>query len=299
MSGILSPDPRLRELTALGVVAPGAKLHTYVAGTPSTPIVTYNNVDLAAGHENANPIVADPSGLFGPIYLTPGLSYKYVLTDASDVEIWTQDNIRADVTPVVTEANLTLSDVMTDDVSIARHGFAPKAPNDATQFLNGLGAYSVPSAGTLVFDRLKTGSGISNAAGATDVDTVAITGLTVNDTLRVIAVLESATQATAAPSLRNSTDPATIGLASANLAAGDAGVYIWEFGVRQTDSKKVVCSLLDSTLPAGGTTQFNVNTKVTFTTDWTGNWTLALRHGGVTAGGTFAYRWRVFKMAGQ
>jgi hypothetical protein len=35
------------------------------------------------------------------------------------------------------EGELSLSDVTTSDVSTARHGFAPKAPNDATKFLNG------------------------------------------------------------------------------------------------------------------------------------------------------------------
>jgi hypothetical protein len=43
------------------------------------------------------------------------------------------------------ESDLSLSDITTNDVSIARHGFAPKSPNDATRFLNGLGAYAVPA----------------------------------------------------------------------------------------------------------------------------------------------------------
>ena len=45
----------------------------------------------------------------------------------------------------VVEADITLTDNTTDDVSITKHGFAPKAPNDATKFLDGTGAYSVPS----------------------------------------------------------------------------------------------------------------------------------------------------------
>jgi hypothetical protein len=43
------------------------------------------------------------------------------------------------------ESDLSLTDITTNDVSITRHGLAPKAPNDATKFLNGTGAYSVPS----------------------------------------------------------------------------------------------------------------------------------------------------------
>lgn len=96
MSGLLSPDARLRELSDLGLVLAGAKLHTYVSGTPATPLATYNNADLAVGHENANPIVASAGGLFGPIYLPPGVAYKYVLTDADDTPVWSQDPVGGD-----------------------------------------------------------------------------------------------------------------------------------------------------------------------------------------------------------
>ncbi len=47
----------------------------------------------------------------------------------------------------VTEADITLADNTTDDVSIAAHGFVPKAPNDTTKFLRGDGAWAVPGAG--------------------------------------------------------------------------------------------------------------------------------------------------------
>lgn len=45
------------------------------------------------------------------------------------------------------EAALALTDITTNDVSISKHGFAPKAPNDATKFLDGTGAYSTPAGG--------------------------------------------------------------------------------------------------------------------------------------------------------
>lgn len=44
----------------------------------------------------------------------------------------------------VVEADITLSDVTTDDVTTARHGFAPKAPNAAYMYLDGKGRYSIP-----------------------------------------------------------------------------------------------------------------------------------------------------------
>jgi hypothetical protein len=46
----------------------------------------------------------------------------------------------------LSDATLSTTDITTNDVSTTKHGFAPKAPNDDTQFLNGVGAYSVPLA---------------------------------------------------------------------------------------------------------------------------------------------------------
>ena len=42
------------------------------------------------------------------------------------------------------EDALALTNVTTNNVSITKHGFAPIAPNDATKFLDGTGAYTVP-----------------------------------------------------------------------------------------------------------------------------------------------------------
>ena len=91
VTALLTPDARLRILSDLGVVVPGAKLNTYVAGTPSTPLATTS--DSAGLVPNTNPVVASAGGLFGPIYLTPGVAYKLVLTDALNGPIWSQDNV--------------------------------------------------------------------------------------------------------------------------------------------------------------------------------------------------------------
>ena len=68
---------------------------------------------------------------------------------------------------VVTEAMQVLADNTTQDVSTAKHGYAPKAPNDATKFLNGLGAYAVPAgsgmSNTIILEDQKT----SGTAGGT------------------------------------------------------------------------------------------------------------------------------------
>lgn len=45
------------------------------------------------------------------------------------------------------ESHLTLTDITTNNVSTTKHGLAPKAPNDATKYLDGTGAWSVPAGG--------------------------------------------------------------------------------------------------------------------------------------------------------
>lgn len=47
----------------------------------------------------------------------------------------------ANIKALVTDANLTTTDITTNNVSTTKHGFVPKAPNDATQFLDGTGAF--------------------------------------------------------------------------------------------------------------------------------------------------------------
>lgn len=156
------------------------------------------------------------------------------------------------------------------------------------------GAPGAPGAMVLI----GAGSGTSIAAGATNVDTCAITGLTAKDTLLVYATIISDAQDTASPALYNSTDSVQItSLSGAGTAVADVNFSLMA-AIRQnqrnnTDVSGVVSSGRDSGSSAV------VAGHAIFTTAWTGSWTLALRHGGVTAGGTFRYSWAVFKVAGQ
>lgn len=51
----------------------------------------------------------------------------------------------------ITEAQQTLANNTTNDVSTSKHGYAPILPNDVTKFFNGIGGYSVPPAATKVY----------------------------------------------------------------------------------------------------------------------------------------------------
>ncbi len=117
IAGLLSPLPRIREFTPAGVVSPGAKLYTYATHT-TTPLPTYNNADLAIGHQNTNPVVADSFGLFGPIFLTSD-AYYFNLTDALGNVLWDQQDVSTgglDQALVLTVAQFgAVGDNVTDD----------------------------------------------------------------------------------------------------------------------------------------------------------------------------------------
>lgn len=76
-----------------GNILTGGKLYSYLAGT-TTPATTYTtNVGNVA---NTNPIVLDAAGRVpssGQIWLTGGVSYKFVLKTSTDVQLWSADNL--------------------------------------------------------------------------------------------------------------------------------------------------------------------------------------------------------------
>lgn len=54
-------------------------------------------------------------------------------------------NLSADSTFTVTDANLSTSDITTNNVSTTKHGFAPKLANNTTQFLRADGSWASPN----------------------------------------------------------------------------------------------------------------------------------------------------------
>ena len=51
----------------------------------------------------------------------------------------------ANIKALITDANLSTTDVTTNNVSTSKHGFAPKAPNDTSVSLIGDGSYGKPT----------------------------------------------------------------------------------------------------------------------------------------------------------
>ena len=82
-------------------VLSGGKIYTYAAGT-TTPQTTYTSV--IGVDTNANPIILDSGGrLPEDMWLSEGLLYRFVLTDANDVQIGEYDDI-AGVNDISTES---------------------------------------------------------------------------------------------------------------------------------------------------------------------------------------------------
>lgn len=150
---------------------------------------------------------------------------------------------------------------------------------------------------------LKANSGTDTNASATNVDTVAISGLTVKDTIEVTVFLEAITQATATPTLHNSTDSVKV---AELYASGGTNGNIGATGIATgktilINAQNALTRVLGTSmiLTNGGASALNDVTDATFTQNWTGSWTLALRHDGVTSGGTLRWKWHVVKIAGQ
>jgi microcystin-dependent protein len=103
---VVTPTPKTQFIDAAGAPLAGGKLYTYVAGT-TTPQATYT--DNTGSTPNSNPVILDARGEAN-VWLGEA-TYKFKLTDSTDVEIWTVDNISAPTTSLspVLSGNVTVS----------------------------------------------------------------------------------------------------------------------------------------------------------------------------------------------
>ena len=85
----LTPTPKQQIFGSDGTPLVGGKIYTYLAGT-STPTATYT--DYSAATANTNPIILDSLGQAN-IWLLSTISYKFIVKTATDVLLYTVDNI--------------------------------------------------------------------------------------------------------------------------------------------------------------------------------------------------------------
>ncbi len=92
--------PRFKAIDDFGRPMVGAKLYTYQNKT-TTPAATYQDAQQSAA--NTNPIVLNASGE-AIIYLLTDQVYTFVLKDANDVSVWSQDDVTGAASPTDVEA---------------------------------------------------------------------------------------------------------------------------------------------------------------------------------------------------
>lgn len=136
---VLTPSPKMQFESAAGVPLSGGKVYTYAAGT-TTPQATFT--DYTGATPNANPIILNSRGE-AAIWLGSA-AYKFKLTDANDVEIWTVDYISAPtsgVSPVLSGNVIIDSDTPGPALKITQTGTGPvlrvqdSADPDTTPFI--------------------------------------------------------------------------------------------------------------------------------------------------------------------
>lgn len=75
---------RQRILDSLGNPVSGAKANFYLT-TTTTRVDTYQDAALTVPH--TNPVIANAAGFLAPVYLSPDVLYKCVITDSADVSL--------------------------------------------------------------------------------------------------------------------------------------------------------------------------------------------------------------------
>lgn len=300
----------------------GGSLTTYAAGT-SSPLATYSDDGLSV--LNPNPIPLNSAGRCvasgTEINVYPSsASYKLVLADSGGTVLWTHDNIDpAAPFNIVTTLSFPATvaggtsggvpyfsapTTLTSSAALAANapvigggpGTAPSTITAGTlgQVLGGTATAPVFLGGATL---LHAGQGTSTAAAATTVDSVVLPALTALDFLFIVFQVESVTQTTAAATLFSVTDGSTITTISGSITAGSGSGGMTMLSQRQGNTTNYVFTT-QAVVLAGGSRVDGMN-LYSATAAWTSGWTLGLRHGGVTAGGTFKYGWQVYRMAGQ
>ena len=184
------------------------------------------------------------------------------------------------------------TDITTLNATTSAHGLMPKGTGSTTTFFRSDMTQAAPPSGAVTL--LGGGSGTDTNVAAANMATVAISGLTALDRLKVVWSVTTVTQQTANIILYDNTGTTAI-TAARTLAAGETLVQEAIILDRQAG----VTNWWSSTFGFIDATAANGASSYGGATDWTSSWTLALRHGGVTAGGTAQYTWSVYKLAGQ
>lgn len=150
---------------------------------------------------------------------------------------------------------------------------------------------------------LHASNGSTSTAGAENMATVAISGLTANDTLLVYYTLEAIGGiGTAGGFLYDNTDAVTLAQLTDQAGAGDqlAGTQIiGQCLLRRMQGTNTTSFAITTAYTTGNASRAQGSVQTGLAAGWTGSWTLALRKGATGGGGAYAWAWQVYKVAGQ
>ena len=192
-------------------------------------------------------------------------------------------------------SSLTSASVLVGDGTSA---VAYVAPGSSGNVLKSNGsAWSSGALAAAGMTILVADNGTHTATSDAIVDSIAISGLTDDDRLMWMYWIDCVTQnMTGVASIKNTTDSVTIReLATGSMNAGQDTSGIGFASQRQA-SATVVGGY--NRYSEGGS-QDGGGGALTFSTAWTGSWTLGLNMGAMTSGGTAKWTWAVWKLAGQ
>ena len=144
---------------------------------------------------------------------------------------------------------------------------------------------------------LASGNGSDSNAVAANVATVTVNGLTADDTILVTYQLEAVAVGVSV-FVSNTTDGVNLVSVTGGGSLSSGALVLGRAQARQRQgTSTAVCAIADGQILGGA--RSDAATLASVATAWTGTWTLALRHGGVGAGGQLKWAWVVYKMAGQ
>ena len=154
--------PKAVAVQSDGSPYPSAKAYFYLTGTTTLTDV-YQDSDLVTPH--ANPVVADSSGVFAPIYLDPDVTYKLTLKTSLDSLIYSVDPINDELsaanlgailyprTAAEVAAGVTPTSYSYPAGDVRRYGaVGDGVTDDTTAFYSAIASVT----GEIVFDPSKT-----------------------------------------------------------------------------------------------------------------------------------------------
>ena len=160
----------------------------------------------------------------------------------------------------VVEADITLANNTTNNVSISKHGFVPIAPNDATKFLDGTGAFSVPAGG---------GGGISQSfVGYNTIGGTWTTLVNRRYYCKSITLANASTFTSIDAYLRPSTDNVGTGLAAVIMSDNSGAPSVLLAASQMTGVSGVYLSNSSSMPGAGRWLSFPIGTHLAAGTYW-------------------------------